>query len=276
MSFLNSLPLEFSLPKKVRNLICCDLDETYIPFDDAKKSKGGVKELEDFICSYGEEKGIVIGWITGTNLSSIFRKSHNYISKRPHFICCSLGTEFYWLKDGKPVSSQRWEQKIINSGFSRDKIETLVKQASDKNIELIKQPQDYQAKFKISYYYHISAKINDDFNWLKAQAEQSGCRVILTKSNPAAGDPQDAYDVEFIPKCCGKDKAVLFLIEEFNLAKENVYAFGDSCNDFPMFSTAGNGYLVANADPKALELYDGKHLDKAYCSGILSILQGLK
>ncbi|EJS89213.1 hypothetical protein AAUPMC_11177 [Pasteurella multocida subsp. multocida str. Anand1_cattle] len=80
--------------------------------------------------------------------------------------------------------------------------------------------------------------------------------------------------MDFIPKCCGKDQAVLFLMEELKLDKQQVLAFGDSANDFTMFAVAGNGYLVANADKHAIERY-GKCLDKPYCHGILSVLRQL-
>ncbi|WP_150137694.1 HAD family hydrolase [Candidatus Enterovibrio escicola] len=271
MSFLNKLPIEFPFPNKVQTVICCDLDETYIPFDSNNKSKGGVECLEGFMCSKGVENGMVLGWITGSSRNAIFHKVHNYINRSPSFICCSLSTEFYWIKFGELKSSKSWKQRIIKSGYDRYKVGEIIKSAKNKNIVLIKQPDNYQGHFKISYYYKINDNIESDFSWLKEEAANANCHIILTKSNPAVSDHSDYYDIEFIPTCCGKDEAVLFVMQKLGLDKKAIYSFGDSCNDFPMFLKSGNGYLVSNADPYAIALY-GSCLEQAYCHGILSVL----
>ena len=101
MTILNKdWPVEFPFPTVIRTVVCSDLDETYIPSDSDKKKLSGIVQLESYITSHAEKKGILAGWITGTNLDSAWRKSRGYISRSPHFICCSLGTEFYWVKNG--------------------------------------------------------------------------------------------------------------------------------------------------------------------------------
>ncbi|WP_244298029.1 HAD family hydrolase [Actinobacillus vicugnae] len=114
--------------------------------------------------------------------------------------------------------------------------------------------------------------MESDFNLIKALADKYHIRVMFTKCNPAAGDPENCYDIEFIPTCCGKDQAVLFLLEELNISQNNVLAFGDSANDVTMFSKAGKGYLVSNADKTAIKTY-GSSLNLPYCHGILNILK---
>ncbi|MFT4272523.1 MAG: HAD family hydrolase [Pantoea sp.] len=267
------LPPEFIQPKVIKSIVCCDLDETYIPFLDDNKKHGGVSELEAFMESSGREKGILLGWITGTNLYSAVRKADGYISRSPHFICCSLGTEFYWIKNGELIPSSTWESRIRQSGYSTDNVDYIVDVIKSKGIPLVKQPDDYQGPFKISFYYPIRHQMRKDFQWIEALAAKNSIRVVFTKCNPAAGDPAECYDVEFIPLCCGKDQAVIFLREEILLSKEAIIAFGDSANDFAMFAESGKAYLVANADRFAVEKY-GSCLDKAYCHGILSVLQG--
>ncbi|WP_350306495.1 HAD-IIB family hydrolase [Photorhabdus viridis] len=269
---VHKLPIEFPLPPSIKAVVCCDLDETYIPFSDENKSLGGVAQLEDFLAAEGEKKGILLGWITGTNLSSALRKANGYISRSPNFLCCSLGTEFYWIKEGKLVASASWAERIRRSGYCRDNVDEIVKAIREHGISLEKQPDDYQGQYKISFYYQIRAEMQRDFDWIDALTSKYQIRVLFTKCNPAAGDPADCYDVEFIPRCCGKDEAVSFLMEETCLPKEKVFAFGDSANDFPMFARAGQGYLVANADRDAIKKH-GNSLDKPYCHGILSIIE---
>ena len=82
MTILNKdWPIEFPLPTVIRTIVCCDLDETYIPSDGEEKAQGGVELLESYITSHAEEKGILAGWVTGTNLDSAWRKSRGYISR---------------------------------------------------------------------------------------------------------------------------------------------------------------------------------------------------
>ena len=274
MHSLNNLPMEFPYPNHVKTVVCCDLDETYIPFNVNKKSQGGVEHLETFMCNEGSRKGMLLGWITGSNLKSVLKKSYRYINRSPSFICCSLGTEFYWVKKGKLIFSKSWKQRIIESGYDRDKIFTLVELAKRHGIELTAQPDDYQGDFKISFYYKYNEKMQADFDWLKEYAFKVKSRVLFTKCNPAAGDPENCYDVEFIPTCCGKDETVSFITDELGISYNSIYAFGDSCNDFPMFAKSGHSYLVSNADPAAVELH-GDSLKEPYCHGILSILKEL-
>ncbi|KAB7703045.1 HAD-IIB family hydrolase [Plesiomonas shigelloides] len=276
MTILNKeWPAEFPFPTVIRTVVCCDLDETYIPSDSNKKAQGGVELLESYITSSAEEKGILAGWITGTNLDSAWRKSMGYISRSPHFICCSLGTEFYWVKNGRLCPSVTWAERIRRSGYSRKNVNRLVSTLMDKGMSLQKQPEDYQGPFKVSYYYPEGPAMADDFATIRTLADEQRIRVVFTRCNPAAGDPPDCYDVEFIPLCCGKDQAVSFLMEEIDLPKEAIIAFGDSANDLAMFAQAGRGYLVGNADPFAIRQH-GSSLDTAYCHGILSVLKELQ
>ncbi|WP_306291857.1 HAD family hydrolase, partial [Rodentibacter ratti] len=136
----SNLPLEFPQPTKINTLVCCDLDETYIPYSIENKKNGGIKDLEKFMLEKGHKKGIFIGWITGTNLSSALRKANNYISYSPHFLCCSLGTEFYWIKNGKLIPSESWKDRIIKSGFSHENVNIILEKISKKGVLLQKQP----------------------------------------------------------------------------------------------------------------------------------------
>lgn len=278
MNILNEKwPPEFPFPAVIRTIICCDLDETYIPNINVsdKKVLGGVELLEAYIDSNAKEKGLITGWVTGTNLDSAWRKSRGYISKSPHFICCSLGTEFYWIRNSVLCPSEAWAERIRRSGYTRENVDSIVSILMGKGMPLQKQPEDYQGPYKTSYYYPDGPKMVGDFACIQELADERQVRVIFTRCNPAAGDPPDCYDVEFIPLCCGKDQAVSFLMEETSLPKEAVIAFGDSANDLAMFAQAGKGYLVSNADQFAVNQY-GSSLDGAYCHGILGVLKELQ
>lgn len=263
---------EFAWPDQVKMVVCCDLDETYIPFADEYRPLGGVQELEHFLIHHGAERGIVIGWVTGTNLQSALRKAQGYVSRSPHFICCSLGSEFYWVRNGVLVPSQSWHDRIARSGFSTRKVAELLRFIREQGIVLKRQPQDYQGPFKFSFYYQMNENMESELQWMGKAARHWRVRGQFTQCNPAAGDPADCYDVDFIAQCCGKDEALSFLMERLGVSQEKIWAFGDSCNDFAMFERAGKSYLVGNADPVAKQ-QKGDHLALPYCHGILSVLE---
>lgn len=268
------MPDEFVFPAKIKYLVCCDLDETYIPLLEADKKRSGIYELERFLDDFGEKKGIVIGWITGTNLASAIRKSSGYITRSPHFICSSLGTELHWIRKRVLIPCESWREKIRAANFSTTIVHRIVADARDKGILLVKQPEDYQGPLKLSYYFHDGKNARRDFAWLEEVSSNHGVRVLMTRCNPAAGDPADCHDIDFVPMCGGKDYAVDFVSNQLDVPRERVLAFGDSCNDFPMFSRSGHSFLVGNAEPSAKESFRSS-LNESYCEGILNVLRSL-
>jgi len=266
---------EFPMPKSVNTVVCCDLDETYIPFNEDNQVNGGISQLESFMRASCEELGIVLGWVTGTNLSSAMRKAKGYISSSPHFVSCSLGTEFYWVREGRLYPSRSWQRRIDGSGFRKENLQKTVACVEARGIALSKQQTDYQGKWKVAYYYVERPSRDEDFAQIKRAAQDRDLRVLFAKCSPAAGDPIGAYDVEFLPLCCGKDHAVEFLQSRFGLSRGSLYGFGDGFNDFPMLDAVGNGFLVGNALAAAVERR-GSSLAKPYCLGIVDVLEGLK
>lgn len=178
------------------------------------------------------------------------------------------------MRQGLLTPSSIWRHRIESIGFKRESIDKIVAAANKKGIVLTRQSEDYQGPFKAGYYYKIGNDLAADSAWLEQTASQYGIRALLTKCNPAAGDPIDCYDADFIPACCGKDEAVDFVRNQLFIPKDRVIAFGDSCNDFPMFSRSGQSFLIGNAESMAKKQM-GRHLEKSYCHGILSVLQEL-
>ncbi|NAW52113.1 HAD-IIB family hydrolase [Elizabethkingia argentiflava] len=258
---------EYHYPRQIKKVVCSDLDETFLPHNPAEYSSSGVADLESFLLRAIDEQSLIFGWITGSNLDAALRKTKDYISYLPHFIASSLGTEFYWVKNGKMVEPLEWKQKIENSGYSSREVSRALAIIKLSGIELLEEPQDYQGKYKSTFYYFIRAQMEEDFQIISQIAAVHHCKVLFNRCNPAAGDPENCYDVEFIPHCCGKGEVIDFLKENLSLSSEDFYAFGDSCNDFSMFSRAGHAFLVGNAETSAKEDYPAV-LNENYCVGI--------
>lgn len=257
----------FEFPSRVRIIVCCDYDETYMPFSPADKHRGGIRDLEDFVSKNYENLSLIIGWVTGSSIDCVLRKSDGYVSHLPHFIASSLGTEFYWLRGDELYESGEWNKRMSASGFRRENLGELVKRLDSSPVRLDPQSSDYKGRNMESYFYPASERIREDFLIMEAMARELGMKTEFTRCNPAAGDPPDSYDVAFMPHSCGKEEAVLFLAERFGLPTANIWAFGDSFNDFGMLHAAGNSFLVANADPEAKKHFRN-HLEHDYCKGI--------
>lgn len=68
-------------------------------------------------------------------------------------------------------------------------------------------------------------------NDLISMASDQRYVVKYNRCNPRAGDPENAYDVDFLPQQAGKKYAAQFLISLHDIPKSQVLGFGDSGND---------------------------------------------
>ncbi len=57
---------------------------------------------------------------------------------------------------------------------------------------------------------------------------------------------------EFVPYHYSKATGIQFLLDYFDISKENAYAFGDSNNDLSMLTFVPNSVAMGNSDPKSL------------------------
>lgn len=55
---------------------------------------------------------------------------------------------------------------------------------------------------------------------------------------------------EIIPKGHSKGSGIDFLLEYFNIDRDNTYAFGDSNNDIPMLENVANSIVMGNGNPE--------------------------
>lgn len=264
--------VSYTFPEKIKHVVCSDLDETFLPFADEHKPYSGIDVLEQFLLSNIESKSLIFGWITGSNLSSALRKTKGYITCYPHFIASCLGTEFHWIINNEIQESEAWKNRILASGYAHSNVDLIVAELKKHGIYLEIEGEDYQGMYKSTYYYHINGDTTADFLLIEKLAAEYHVKVLFNKCNPGAGDPANSYDVEFMPHCCGKGEVVDFLIGELGVISENVYCFGDSFNDFSMFSRTKNAFLVGNADPEAKRKHP-QVLEGEYCYSIKNKLK---
>lgn len=262
-----------SMRAKPEFAIFMDLDETYRPINLSHHGESGVSLLEIFWLEKSQQINFIAGWVTGSNIDAVRKKTLDYVSVYPHFVASSLGSEFHWIRDGEFVESVEWNERIHATGFSIHRVSDLVNEIYRAGIKLIKQKEVYQGRYKASFFLeHTSEqRFSEEIAVITELATSYAIKLLVTQCSPAAGDPENYYDVEFLPSCCGKDEAVNFVKELYGISLTNTFAFGDSCNDLAMFSRVGNAFWVGNADAAARK-HPYKIAEGSYCQGILHTL----
>lgn len=273
---------EFKLFSNVNNpkyIVFCDFDETYYPHNMSKDRQRDLYELEDFFDQKSKDGSLVVGWVTGSSIESILDKmERGNFRFFPHFIASDLGTEITFFSEhnfGK--QDTEWHSRIKSEEFTEDKIEEIIHLLSEKsNILLSPQTQLGSSRYKRNYYYQEQNEAIDKNNLLTIETicKQYGVAVNINRCNPLAGDPEDSFDVDFIPVGTGKDEIVRFMLEKYKLQPEDAFAFGDSGNDLRMLQAVKHGYLVGNATQEAKNAHP-KISAGNYSQGIIRTLKSI-
>ncbi|MBY6037688.1 HAD-IIB family hydrolase [Fictibacillus nanhaiensis] len=262
-----------------RNIVFFDFDETYFPHEIDSYRYEKLSELEDYLLQKAEEKQLVFGWVTGSSIESVINKMEKgRLTLLPHFIASNLGTEITYFYDNCfNKEDSTWEKMLNDKEFSSSVVESIVNVLyKEHGIMLEGQTNLGGSKYKKNFYYREESPSIDVLNLetIRRLANNKGILVNINKCNPMAGDPEDCYDIDFIPLGTGKDKIVEFMLNKYQVTKNNAYAFGDSGNDLLMLNSVENGFLVENATVEAKSKHSKISLG-SYSEGILNTLHSL-
>lgn len=228
-------------------MLVMDLDETFRPVDKQNIHHSGITAFESQLVQLKKSYNVLFGIITGSNLVSVNAKLADYTKLRPGFVSTSLGTEFYWFNKSCYVPEPRWIEHVGNVEVFNQCISNLEIKLGSLSKKLILQPEIYQGERIRGYYLAASNTLQQDIQAIINIAEQLSLKADITECSVAAGDPSDHYDVAIMPLLCGKANALNFAIGLSGVVSENVFVFGDGCNDIEMLSQVRHGYLVENA-----------------------------
>ncbi|PZD97083.1 haloacid dehalogenase [Paenibacillus sambharensis] len=262
-------------PAVTEYLIFFDFDETYYPHECLPEQLNKVYELELYLQQLARDYHVKTAWVTGSSVQQIQAKMKLAgMTQLPHFIASNLGTEMWEAgPDGQLVTVPAWAKIIKASGFSRRDVEDLISELKlTFNIVLHEQTQFGQSGYKMNYYYYpaSAARIPYDLSIIRHLAANHGIGININMCNPKAGDPENAYDVDFIPAGSGKKAAVQFLVDYNQVPQSNTMAFGDSGNDIEMLRTVSHGYLLQNATAEAKSCHHNV-APYPYAEGILHV-----
>ena len=249
-------------------LVCFDFDETYFPHQCTEDQLDRVRELEDFLEMNGHLLSTI--WVTGSSAASLKEKARRAnLRYWPHRIAASLGTEVYQVNERGGWELDEAFHQVFPQDFAH-RVARLVDECTQQDIVLERQPGFARSKWIRSYYY-----IGDDpivIEKIAKLAGDSGIGVNISKCNPLAGDPEGAYDVDFIPQGAGKAASIRHVSARFGFSLERAFAFGDSGNDLEMLQLVEHGYVLQNGTDQAKSTHR-KVTDEAYAAGILEVLR---
>lgn len=249
-------------------LICFDFDETYFPHACTPDQLASVRRLENFLERHSSQLSVM--WVTGSSLASLHEKvKRANLYFWPHRIASSLGTELYQIDTDGTFSVEWTYQESFPSDFV-SRVERVVARIGEMQIELEAQPGNGTSPWIRSYYIR-----SQQWEWregIRTLANEAGIAVNISQCNPQAGNPMDAWDIDFYPIHAGKESSVRYVCTTASFLRKETYAFGDSGNDIGMLTHVGNGYLLENATAQAKRAYP-KLTKKAYADGILEVLE---
>ncbi|WP_345240704.1 HAD-IIB family hydrolase [Pontibacillus salipaludis] len=260
-------------------IVFFDFDETYYPHKLNPHRYEKLRELEDYLSKQTDEGNLVFGWVTGSSVESVIDKMETGgLSLLPHFIASSLGTEItYFHENCFNKKDAEWNGFLDQTTFSPALVDRIVKSLEKEHGIILKAQTNLgDTPYKKNFYYQEETPSVDEINLetIRNKAFHSGIAVNINKCNPLAGDPEDSYDIDFIPLGTGKEKIVEFMLRNYQVDKANAFAFGDSGNDLRMLNAVGNGFLVENATEEAKSKYSKQSLG-SYSEGILHTLRSL-
>ncbi|KGX92095.1 HAD family hydrolase [Pontibacillus halophilus JSM 076056 = DSM 19796] len=256
--------------------IFSDLDETFYIHNKQERCYSSIQSFEETMHTLALTQGALFGLVTGSSLESVLEKlSIGGYRYAPHFIGCDLGTRLYWVKeDGTLEEDLGFKELLAHFSFDDSLIEQIKRELAHQQIVLTEQTQLGSSPYKKNFYYF---KEHDELDKerlmiIRSVAKRHGIHCNINRCNPLAGDPEDAYDVDFIPLHTGKDSIVNYVNQKYRIPYVNSFAFGDSGNDLTMLTAVKHGYLVRNATEESKDAHS-KVTPYPYIEGITYILR---
>lgn len=228
-----------------RSLLVSDLDGTLI---------GDAASLEKFAAWYDVQQGhFILAYSSGRFFDSVVDSIESTPLPEPDVVIGGVGTDIRNYRTRERFSA--WTEQFE----SWDPLPVRRILASVDELEL--QPEEFQSRFKISYYAHdLTEKLLGE---LRQKLTSAGFSADLIYSS--------RRDLDIVPAGIDKGSAARFLANHWRLPADRVFVCGDSGNDRGMFLHGFRGVVVANAhaDLKQLTSNSVYHAQQAFAAGVL-------
>ena len=196
-------------------LILFDFDETYYKHRTNQADIPYLKEMESLLQNITAKNNVITAILTGSTIESVLQKmSKVNMSYKPQHVSSKHKVEFI-------------PQRIFREN------ETLY-----------------------NFYLYSSGDTHLDKTILEDLSQYSKTRdytMTFNRCNPLAGDPENAYDINFTPKNAGKLYATKFLMNKYGVPKELIIGFGDSGNDEAFLSYLDHAMIMSNSQDEEMK-----------------------
>jgi kanosamine-6-phosphate phosphatase len=257
-----------------RWIVFSDFDETYVAHDGSPERRRDRRALEQMLIEEAGPLGIVFGWVADGPIDVVAATvSAHGLRFVPHFVASSWGAEldFFTREEGRrPVAE--WDARVASSGFSRARVATSMDDLARRGVTLTRREQ--AGRRLDSYLFEPSGKGRniEIASIIHKITERNGIGAHVYPCHPALGEPEGAYDVDFVPRGVGKRQVVEFVLERLGIPRVRAFGFGDDVGDIDMLYAVEHGYLVDNATDDARRRFT-RTAGASYARGILDVLE---
>lgn len=231
-----------------RLLVVSDLDGTLLGDDDA---------LGAFQKWYASRSSLLaLAYSSGRSFSSILESMRKFELPAPAAIISEVGTQIHTFPSGEPLSN--WPASRF---WSADVVKEVLKCLPKATPQL----EEFQTRFKVSYFLHNAAErdLNQIHQSLKARSIEA--EIIYSSDR----------DLDILPGGVNKGFAAIHLAEKLGFRANRTIVCGDSGNDASMMNPRCWGVIVANAQ-RELKSLTGEHLYHARASFAAGVVEGIE
>lgn len=178
----------------------------------------------------------------------------------PEYLICGVGSLIY---DVRNKSVLKKFSDTLTVGWDEEIVERVMSGIDS----IVKQPKEYQHRFKSSWHFYNAEP--EEIDKIRELLKSEGLDVNVVYSS--------SRDLDVLPKYANKGNSLNWLVKMLGIKTDQVLVAGDTGNDISMFSLKGiKGVVVENAQPELLQatIHQQTYVArKPFADGVLEGLQ---
>ncbi|RIM17521.1 HAD-IIB family hydrolase [Staphylococcus chromogenes] len=241
-----------------RNLILFDFDETYYKHNTNQTDIYYLKEMEELLQKISANNNAITAILTGSTIENVLEKMLKAgMSYKPKHIFSDLSSKMYTWNNYEYIESDEYKKEVLTETFLLEDILDILNYISFKHkVEFIQQRDFREKETLYNFYFYSSGDTNLDKAILKDLIQYTETRnytARFNRCNPLAGDPENAYDIDFTPKNAGKLYATKFLMRKYSIPRKSIVGFGDSGNDEEFLQYLDHAFIMSNSKDEEMK-----------------------
>ncbi|MGA1798399.1 HAD-IIB family hydrolase [Sphingomonas sp. 4RDLI-65] len=248
VGIVNGLRAVMPVRPSPARLLLCDIDNTLTG------CTVGAIGMAAYLKS---EPRLAFGVATGRSLQEAERLLVEWGQPAPDVLITSVGAEIYWRTGARLIADAEYAAHI-DAGWNADTIDARVARL----VGVERQPAVEQRRHKRSYFVEEPAVI-------------AAIRMVVADL-PVRVIHSHGRLLDIVPERAGKGAAMTWVARVLGIARDHVYAAGDSGNDLDMLTLCRNGILVANHSAELAGLVGRPTIYLARAPHAAGIVEGMR